>query len=358
MKEVILKSSDAKLYKRYSFVGFFYVLFILGLVAIPVICITLPLFCFYTDDGSVINTVATFGGFKMFTETLLFKGDPITDAFISLGVRDISSGVFKMVPFETISQILFFALVIIFVLILLIDAILLLKTLFFMLVGQSKDPTSFTSICWTLGGFNLLFFGIIIGLQFLCDYYLVGEFAKAGITTKFGIGVEVLIYVFAGLSLLLPLIISIYSAAAFNNGYYIKTVNVIDLTPKEDEELRKHKEKEELAKTKLPLFITSLGGHAYSNNQYLKEIIIPGNISEIGASCFSNCGKINYVYIPTSVTKIGYNAFFNCSNLKTIVYQGTKEEWRKITRCSNWLYKAGTDLVKCKDGVYRVNPVK
>lgn len=105
----------------------------------------------------------------------------------------------------------------------------------------------------------------------------------------------------------------------------------------------------------LPASISSIGGHAFSQNVNLKLANIPNNISFIGHSAFSNCPNLEMVNIPVSVKQIGYNCFFNCYSLKRINYAGTKEEWRRIKRGSNWLYKAGTSIVVCKDGPIYVN---
>ena len=45
---------------------------------------------------------------------------------------------------------------------------------------------------------------------------------------------------------------------------------------------------------------------------------------------FSHCRGLKSVTIPASVTKIGGRAFDECRNLKTIIYEGTKEQWKKV----------------------------
>lgn len=101
----------------------------------------------------------------------------------------------------------------------------------------------------------------------------------------------------------------------------------------------------------------SIGGHAFSQNTNIRVANIPLNVKYIGPGAFSNCLRLESVSLPTSLTKIGYNCFFNCYNLKRICYAGTKKQWRKIIRGSNWLYKAGTNIVVCADGPIIVNPL-
>ena len=88
----------------------------------------------------------------------------------------------------------------------------------------------------------------------------------------------------------------------------------------------------------------------------LENAFIPEGIKEIGASAFANCPNLAVVSIPRSVKNIGYNAFYGCKKLARLNYSGTKNEWRKITRGSNWLTASGTTTVICADGAITVNP--
>ena len=106
----------------------------------------------------------------------------------------------------------------------------------------------------------------------------------------------------------------------------------------------------------LPAELSSIGGHAFSQNSNLEVAVIPAGIKEIGPSAFSNCPNLKVVSIPTSVTKIGYNAFFGCRKLARINYGGRKMDWKHITRGSNWLASSGTTTVVCVDGAITVNP--
>lgn len=106
----------------------------------------------------------------------------------------------------------------------------------------------------------------------------------------------------------------------------------------------------------LPADIKEIGDQAFNADLDLQVAIIPNNIKSIGASAFANCINLKVVSIPPSIQNIGYNAFFNCYSLKRINFNGTKEEWKRIQRGSNWLTKAGTTSVVCLDGVVIVNP--
>ncbi len=106
----------------------------------------------------------------------------------------------------------------------------------------------------------------------------------------------------------------------------------------------------------LPAGITSIGGHSFAENQNLIIANIPIEVTKLGPSAFANCLNLQIVSIPKTVTEIGYNCFFNCVELERINYSGTKIEWKKVKRGSNWLTKAKTNEVVCSDGIVIVNP--
>ena len=92
-----------------------------------------------------------------------------------------------------------------------------------------------------------------------------------------------------------------------------------------------------------------------ANNQFLKntrltKATIPDGIREIGIAAFANCLRIKELYLPKSLTIINANAFYNCESLMTIIYEGTREEFKKISLGANWLSYAKTNVVYCSDG--------
>ena len=106
----------------------------------------------------------------------------------------------------------------------------------------------------------------------------------------------------------------------------------------------------------LPPKLTSIGGHAFAENQYLEIANVPVEVTSLGGGAFANCLKLKVVSLPEGIKEIGYNCFFNCISLERINYAGTKEQWRHIRRGSNWLAKAKTTTVICIDGPIVVNP--
>ena len=119
--------------------------------------------------------------------------------------------------------------------------------------------------------------------------------------------------------------------------------------PKDDtNEARKH----------LPKGLKVIGGHAFSQNTMLEDADIPEGIDVLGSGAFANCVNLRRIHLPLSLKKIEYNCFFNCIRLEKITYAGTRENWRKIKRGSNWLTSSGTNIVNCIDGAIAVDRTK
>ncbi len=90
------------------------------------------------------------------------------------------------------------------------------------------------------------------------------------------------------------------------------------------------------------------------NNVLVKDLVIPYGVKTIKMSVFNSCTNIESVYIPDTVTHIDIGAFYNCPNLTkvtlennvetiddyafdgcnkltNVIYNGTEDEWNKIT---------------------------
>ena len=341
MKELLLDSNKIKLYKRYSPVGFFYCIFCFLLIGLPVASLFIPLNCIFLSETAGMATFkGQITGLDLITKSLLFKENDIVSTVASLG----ELGLFKMA-----FPVAYLVIAIFLIISLFFSLILAIKVLLLFLTGQTSNPKSISSLSWFVGITNILYFGLLIAIMFGASF--VSQYTGYA----FGIGVELLVYVFAGASLLLPIIISIYYGAAYSKGYYKNCVKILGEMPEGSTPTITKTVK---VNSVLPKTISQLGGHAFSGNLDLEVAEIPFHITSIGTSCFSNCGKLHTVIIPNSVISIGANAFFNCVSLKTIIYDGSKQEWSKIQRGSNWLLKAGTDVVGCSDGPIRVNPIK
>ena len=75
--------------------------------------------------------------------------------------------------------------------------------------------------------------------------------------------------------------------------------------------------------------VTEVNGFKYVVG--LEKVKIPNTANRIGNHAFSSDDELKEVQIPTSIETIEYGAFRDCSSLKTIYYEGSKEDWNKIS---------------------------
>ena len=83
-------------------------------------------------------------------------------------------------------------------------------------------------------------------------------------------------------------------------------------------------------------------------------ITVPETVSEytvtaIGDRAFENIRTISSITLPASVTSIGEGAFAGCASLKSVVFQGTTDQWNAITKGANWDVETGDYTVRCND---------
>lgn len=83
----------------------------------------------------------------------------------------------------------------------------------------------------------------------------------------------------------------------------------------------------------------------------LQSIIIPNSIKVIGASAFYGCHNLFKVVLPRDIDEIYDYTFSFCNELKSIIYQGTKEEWNKVQLRSGWRADSSITKIICNDGV-------
>ena len=81
----------------------------------------------------------------------------------------------------------------------------------------------------------------------------------------------------------------------------------------------------------IPDSVSSIGREAFGDCEKLTTIIIPKGISNIAWATFSDCRELTTITIPKNVTSIDGYAFSNCDSLTTVNYEGSEEEWSKIT---------------------------
>ncbi|MDO4301148.1 MAG: leucine-rich repeat protein [Clostridia bacterium] len=80
---------------------------------------------------------------------------------------------------------------------------------------------------------------------------------------------------------------------------------------------------EDLTTITIPGTITSIGADAFKDCAELKAVIIPASVKTIGDEAFSGCTALNAISIPPSVETIGEGVFFNCSAIAVECERGS-----------------------------------
>lgn len=71
---------------------------------------------------------------------------------------------------------------------------------------------------------------------------------------------------------------------------------------------------------------------AFAECESLTTVDIPATVTEIKSDAFNGCSALTSITLPASVTDIAAGAFVGCASGFAITYQGTKEQWGKVTR--------------------------
>ena len=104
--------------------------------------------------------------------------------------------------------------------------------------------------------------------------------------------------------------------------------------------------------------LTTIGNMAFFDCDGLTRIEIPASVTCIDNKAFQNCNSLTSVTFSedSQLTSIGAGSFGYCTSLTTIIYEGTMEEWSKITLDDDWRStEDSATTVKCKDGTVSLN---
>ena len=98
--------------------------------------------------------------------------------------------------------------------------------------------------------------------------------------------------------------------------------------------------------TYIPFVAFCLDQNSLSN---LTEVTLPDTVTVILPAAFY-CTGITEITIPASVTMIEISAFEDCTSLETIIFEGTKAQWKAISLAQDWNVGALATEVTCSDG--------
>ncbi|MCI2069036.1 MAG: leucine-rich repeat domain-containing protein [Bacilli bacterium] len=122
----------------------------------------------------------------------------------------------------------------------------------------------------------------------------------------------------------------------------------------------------------LPEGVTSIGDSVFYWNHYLKTLNLPDTVTEIKQFAFSNsyianihlgegiktigncafrsASSLKTITLPKSLVSLGDSCFDSTSRLTTINYEGTKDDWAKVTLGTNWHLESAVTEITCTDG--------
>ena len=86
-----------------------------------------------------------------------------------------------------------------------------------------------------------------------------------------------------------------------------------------------------LKKITFPDNVTSINSSAFAGCDDLTDVILPKNLETMENCLFWAADSLRSITIPKSVKRIYRDAIFVCFNFKEIYYEGTEEEWNKIS---------------------------
>ena len=87
----------------------------------------------------------------------------------------------------------------------------------------------------------------------------------------------------------------------------------------------------DLERIALPSALQTLSSVTFYNCTALSEVTFPASLKTIESSAFSGCRNLSEVKLPASLTAIQSSVFHLCINLKTVSYDGSLEQWSRIT---------------------------
>ncbi len=327
----------------------FFAIFTFIFAAFPLAFLFIPLVSLPGQPVDFVQGLTGLGIFKYLIDfltaifTALGAGTPATPPYnpeISYIISNVNPVMADAVGYT------FVGLGVVLLLLFIFSAVLIIISIVHLSKGYLKRTGRVKRIAIAEFIFSLLFF---IGLLFI--YFTFKAETKQDLFIW-------LTSIPVGAALLFSIFFSIYHYSVFKDSVLESELEIQNNEPTVEHISKVHEVKKvsyEKSST-LPPNLTSVGGHEFAENQSLVVANIPLNIDKLGPGAFANCLNLQVVSIPNSVREIGFNCFFNCVSLERINFAGTKEEWRKIKRGSNWLAKAGTSEVVCLDGTIIVNP--
>ena len=117
--------------------------------------------------------------------------------------------------------------------------------------------------------------------------------------------------------------------AAFAHCYSLKSIKIPDSVTLIDNYV--FRECTSLTSIVIPDSVTTLGHSAFRTCTNLTNVVIGNGITNIDCGTFDSCTNLVSIIIGNGVTTISEYAFSLCESLDKIYYNGSEEEWNKIS---------------------------
>lgn len=106
---------------------------------------------------------------------------------------------------------------------------------------------------------------------------------------------------------------------------------------------------ETLESITIPNSVKTIGIGAFKGTN-ITSISIPDSVKAIEGVTFEQCKALKEITIGKSVKKIGIRAFYGCFALENINFNGTVEQFLRISKADSWYSRTGDWVIHCTDG--------
>ena len=106
----------------------------------------------------------------------------------------------------------------------------------------------------------------------------------------------------------------------------------------------------------IPEGVTTIASAAFLGTE-IRNITIPNSVTRVGEYAFNDCQGLESITIGNGVTSIEDGAFYLCYNLTDVYYNGSEDQWKKVTIGSDNEYLTdatihyAVETGKCGDNV-------
>ena len=111
---------------------------------------------------------------------------------------------------------------------------------------------------------------------------------------------------------------------------------------------------ESLTSITIPNSVTNIDDDAFRYCKSLKTVNIPTSLNTINYYAFYSCDALESIFIPKNITSIEYGAFSYCDSLLSIIFEGTTEQWKTISKSGYSFNGSPVTQVTCSDGVVAI----